>query len=138
VLSHGGAFRDDLGVLYVRDETLKDPGKAAALREYVKLWGRAHAWRQSHREEWAELYYVRNQGLSPDDARHIVESAGDIVVPRDWSEARRLQQGSIDLLAAEAGRKAFDAATIFDPRFETIGADAFEAALSAAPASSAP
>lgn len=138
VLSHDGAFRDDLGVLYVRDETLKDPAKAAALREYVKLWGRAQAWKEAHREEWTKLYFVDNQGLSPADAHHIVESSGHAVVPRDWSQPRRMQQGSIDLLASEMGHKPFDAATIFDPRFETIGADAFAKALPATTASAAP
>lgn len=138
VLSHEGAFRDDLGLLYVRDETLKDPAKAAALREYIKLWGRAQAWKEAHRDEWTELYFVQNQGLSPEDARHIVESTGHTVVPRDWAEARRMQQGSIDLMAAQMGQKPFDAARIFDPRFETVGAEAFEKALPASTASAAP
>lgn len=137
VLAHG-AFRDDLGVLYVREETLKDAGKAAAIRDYVKLWARAQAWKQAHREEWTQLYYVKNQGLSPADARSVVEAGGDIVVPGDWAEARKMQQGSIDLLASETGRKPFGAAGLFDRRFETIGATAFAKALPSPPAAVAP
>lgn len=117
-------FRDDLLIIYVREETLKDPAKAAALREYVKFWARAVEWTRTHKAEWADAYYVKDQGLSPQDARHIVEVSGDPVIPRDWAEAIALQQGSIDLLAKEGGQKRFEAAQIFDRRFETIAADA--------------
>ena len=46
--------RDDLVDLYVRDETLEDPGKAAALKAYVKLWARAQDWIAAHPRDWAE------------------------------------------------------------------------------------
>lgn len=126
VLSHGG-FRDDLVNLYVRTETLQDPAKAAALREYVKVWAKAAEWVRTHREAWTELYYVKDQGLSPEDARYIVRVSGEPDIPRDWSDAVTLQQASIDLIAPQAGRKSFDAATLFDRRFETIAADALAA-----------
>jgi sulfonate transport system substrate-binding protein len=122
-------FRDDLTNLYVRTETLQDPAKAAALRAYVKLWARAVAWQAAHRQEWADAYYVRDQGLSPEDAAFVVRAAGEPVIPRDWTEAIAMQQASIDLLAAEGGQKPFDAETIFDRRFETIAADAVHAQL---------
>lgn len=117
-------FRDDLVNLYVREETLRDPAKAAALREYVKLWARAVEWTRTHKQEWAEAYYVKDQGLSREDAQFVVAASGDPVIPRDWTEAIGLQQASIDLLAKEGGQKPFDAAQIFDRRFETIAADA--------------
>jgi sulfonate transport system substrate-binding protein len=119
-------FRDDLLTLYVRQETLEDPAKAAALRAYVQLWAKAVAWQEANKAAWADLYYVKNQGLSPEDARHVVESAGEAVIPRDWTEAIGLQQASIDLLAREGGQKRFDAAQIFDRRFETLAADALQ------------
>ncbi|HEY9236912.1 MULTISPECIES: ABC transporter substrate-binding protein [Phenylobacterium] len=117
-------FRDDLLNLYVREETLRDPAKAAALREYVKFWARAAEWTRTHKEEWAQAYYVKDQGLSLQDARFVVAASGDSVIPRDWSEAIALQQASIDTLAKAGGQKPFDAAQIFDRRFETIAADA--------------
>jgi len=126
LLRHG-PFRDDLINLYVRDETLEDSGKAAALREYVRIWARAQQWIQTHREEWTQTYYVEDQGLSNADAHYVAEAAGDRVIPRDWTEAVRLQQSAIDLMAGQAGQKRFDAATLFDRRFETVGADAWAA-----------
>lgn len=117
-------FRDDLLNLYVREETLRDPAKAAALREYVKFWARAAEWTRTHKDEWAKAYYVKDQGLSLQDARFVVAASGDSVIPRDWTEAIALQQASIDTLAKAGGQKPFDAAQIFDRRFETIAADA--------------
>ena len=121
------AVRDDLGDLYVRTETLQDPGKAAALKQYLKLWGRAQAWIAAHPSEWAQIYYVGNQGLSPDDARYTVDAAGRPDVPRSWDEAIRLQQATIDLMAGQTHRRPFAAATLFDRRFETVPADAIAA-----------
>ncbi|WP_312165412.1 ABC transporter substrate-binding protein [Phenylobacterium sp.] len=117
-------YRDDLTNLYVRAETLHDPAKAAALRAYVKLWARAVEWQATHKAEWRDAYYVRQEGLSPEDAEFVVRAAGDPVIPRDWTEAIGMQQSSIDFLAKEGGQKRFDAAEIFDRRFEALAAEA--------------
>jgi sulfonate transport system substrate-binding protein len=122
-----GPVRDDLTDLYVRTETLQDPGKAAALRAYVKLWARAEAWIAAHPDEWAQLYYVRNQGLSPADARYVVEVSGAPDIPRRWDEAIALQQASIDLMARRTRNPPFAAASLFDRRFESVAAEAFAA-----------
>jgi sulfonate transport system substrate-binding protein len=128
--------RDDLGDLYVRTETLQDPGKAAALRAYIKLWVRASNWVATHPDEWAKIYYEQNQGLSPADARYVVQVMGQPDVPRRWDEAIALQQASIDLMARETHRRPFPAASLFDRRFEAVIADAVtaqQAARSPAP-----
>ncbi|MDP3659231.1 ABC transporter substrate-binding protein [Phenylobacterium sp.] len=123
VMSHG-KFRDDLGIIYVRTETLHDPAKAAALREYVKIWGRANEWIATHPKEWAKIYYEQHQGLSPDDAAYVVRTTGEPDIPAEWTDAVTLQQASIDLMAKQSGRKPFDAAILFDRRFEHIAAEA--------------
>ena len=127
------AVRDDLVDLYVRTETLEDPGKAAALRAYVKLWARASAWIAAHPDDWARLYYVKNQGLSPDDARYAVQASGQPDVPANWNTAIALEQDSVDLMARETRQKPFPAASLFDRRFEPLTAEAFarESAASA-------
>jgi sulfonate transport system substrate-binding protein len=118
------ATRDDLTDLYVRTETLEDPGKAAALRAYVKLWARAQAWVAAHHDEWARLYYVGHQGLSLADARYTERTSGEPDIPRNWSEAITLEQASVDLMAKESGHRPFDAAALFDRRFEAVAAEA--------------
>lgn len=117
-------FRDDLTNLYVRTETLQDPAKAAALKAYVKLWARATEWQAAHRDEWRDVYYVKDQGLDADDAQFVVTAAGQPVLPRDWTEAVALQQASIDVMAKAGNQKPFKAEEIFDRRFETVAADA--------------
>ena len=119
--------RDDLVDLYVRTETLQDPGKAAALRAYVKLWVRAEVWIANHPDEWARIYYQQNQGLSAADARYVAQVTGQPDVPSHWDEAIALEQASIDLMARETHRRPFDAASLFDRRFETVAADAVAA-----------
>jgi sulfonate transport system substrate-binding protein len=114
---------DDLVTLYVRDETLADPAKAAALRAYVKLWGRVQEWINQHPEEWAQTYYVAHEGLSPENARYAVEASGKSVVPARWDEAIARQQASIDLMAQTTHHAPFAAAQLFDRRFESIAAE---------------
>ncbi|MFT8775183.1 MAG: ABC transporter substrate-binding protein [Gluconacetobacter liquefaciens] len=122
VIDHGD-FRDDPDVLYVRTEILQDPAKAAALRAYVRMWARVAAWKDAHPDEWATLYYVKFLGLSPDAAHAEVERAGHADIPSDWSWMVGYQQETIDLLAKETGRQSFDAAHLFDRRFESVAID---------------
>ncbi len=129
-LIHHSDARDDMGLLYVRTDTLRDRAKAAALRAYVAMWARANAWISAHPDEWSRAYYQVNQGLSADDARYVVAAAGEADIPRRWDEAVRLEQSSIDLLAAQTHKPVFSAATLFDRRFEPVAAEAFAAASS--------
>jgi sulfonate transport system substrate-binding protein len=122
VLHHRG-FRDDLTTLYVRQETLADPGKAAALRAYVRLWGRAAAWINDHPDEWKQTWFIENQGLSPGDAAFAVRAAGKYELPTDWSEAIGRQQATVDLMGEVNHRPRFDAAILFDRRFEHVAAN---------------
>ena len=117
-------FRDDLTVLYVRQETLEDPAKAAALRAYIALWARAAAWERAHPDAFASLYYERDQGLPPDDARAVVAASGEPDIPANWTSAIQQEQIAADTIGRQTGRPPLDAATLFDRRFEPIAAQA--------------
>jgi len=121
-IEHG--VRDNLSFFYVRGAVLEDAHKAAALRAYVKLRTEAQLWSFHHREQWLAEYYVKDQSLSLTDARYVVENLGEPVYPADWSEAIALTQETIDLLAVASGKPSYDAAKLFDRRFERIAADA--------------
>ena len=123
VLQHP-RFRDDLTLLYVRRETLQDPGKAAALRAYVALWARAAEWERAHPAEFAQLYYEHDQGLSADEARAVVAASGQPDIPRDWTSAIQQEQAAADIVGRETSRPALDAARLFDRRFEPVAAQA--------------
>ena len=127
-------FRDDATLAYVPVEVLQNPAKAAALKQYVRLWARAQAWQMANPDILARGYYVEHQGLSLADARLIIAAAGQTDVPDSWKEAVAYQQGAIDLMAPEMKKPRFDAADLFDHRFETIAAQAFAAATTSAPA----
>jgi sulfonate transport system substrate-binding protein len=120
-------FRDDGTSAYVPETVLADPGKVAALRLYIRYWGLAQAWINAHPEELARGYYVEHQGLPIADARRMVAFTGNMTVPRNWSGAVAYQQSAIDTLAPETKRSRFNAATLFDRRFETISGNAFAA-----------
>lgn len=128
VLRHGQ--RDDFQTLYVREEVLRDPGKAAALRHYVQLWARALAWQDANREAWGRLYYEADQGLSAAEARHAVAAEGRRIVPASWDGALALERESIAVMASETGRKPFPAEILFDRRFEPVAAQAYAQAQS--------
>lgn len=119
VLAHGPA-RDDFLCLFVRQETLQDPAKAAALRAYIQLWGRVQAWMNAHPDAWAKAYFVDDQHLSEDDARYSAKAYGEAELPARWDEAIALQQDTIDLMARANHRTRFAAAPLFDRRFEAV------------------
>ena len=120
-------FRDDLTVLYVRKETLRDPAKAAALKAYVALWARAAEWVRGHPDEFADLYYAKDQGLSPADARYVVRVGGEPDIPRDWRSAVGMEQAAADVMARQTRRPAIAAESLFDRRFQAVAADAADA-----------
>jgi sulfonate transport system substrate-binding protein len=116
-------FRDNGGFLYVPETVLADRGKAAALKVYVRLWGRALAWAGAHPQELAHGYYQGVRGLSAADAQREVAALGPAVAPADWADAIPFVQGAIDILAPATGRPRFAAHILFDPRFRTIAAE---------------
>jgi sulfonate transport system substrate-binding protein len=124
-IAHG--LRDDPSHLYAPVTVLADPAKAAAIREYVRAWGRAWRWRETHPQEWIERYYVKDQGLSADDGSWLVENAGVADIPASWTEAISRHQETIDLLARETGKKRLRAEDLYDRRYESVAADALAA-----------
>ncbi|MFG2648822.1 ABC transporter substrate-binding protein [Streptomyces sp. NPDC048436] len=123
-IKHG--LRDDPGHLWVPTESVENPKKAAAIREFVKYWARAGEWADQHPKEWIDGYYVKDQGLSRADGEYLVKGVGHPDIPADWTSAIARQQKTVDLLAKETGKKTFDAEVLFDRRYESVAADAIK------------
>ncbi|MFD0823251.1 ABC transporter substrate-binding protein, partial [Micromonospora zhanjiangensis] len=121
-IAHG--LRDDPGHLYAPITVLADPAKAAAIREYVRVWARAWRWRETHPDEWIERYYVKDQGLTTADGRWLVDNGGIADIPASWTDAIARHQETIDLLAKETGNKPLKAEDLYDRRYERVAADA--------------
>lgn len=125
-IEHG--VRDNLSFFYVRSSVLEDADRAAALGSYIKWRVRAQRFAQDNPELWAQAYFVKDQGLSGPQARSVLESLGRPHNPSDWSEAIALTQETVDLMAQASGRPRFDAAKLFDRRFEHLASEAVTAA----------
>ena len=123
-IPHG--LRDDASHLWAPTASVADPQKAAAIREFIKLWARAQVWAYKHPKEWVEGYAVKDQGLSRQDGVYLHKHNGEPGIPADWDAVIRRHQRTVDLLARETGQKRFDAETLFDRRFEHVAADALE------------
>ncbi|GGK60602.1 sulfonate ABC transporter periplasmic sulfonate-binding protein SsuA [Streptomyces flaveus] len=124
-IQHG--LRDDPEHLWAPAESVKDPQKAAAIRELVEVWARAQIWIDKHPKEWIEGYYVKDQGLTHEDGAYLVEQSGHPDIPADWTPAIGRQQKTVDLLAKETGQEKFDASILFDRRYESVAARAIAA-----------
>ncbi|MFZ3598626.1 ABC transporter substrate-binding protein [Streptomyces sp. BH104] len=121
-IRHG--LRDDPGHLWALTDSVADAQKSAAIKELIRFWARAEVWIDTHPKEWIKGYYVKDQGLSREDGEYLVEHAGQPVFPASWSGAIKRQQKTVDLLAKEQKHKRFDAAILFDRRYERVAADA--------------
>jgi sulfonate transport system substrate-binding protein len=108
--------------LWVKAELLKDPAKAAAVKAYLKSYIRASLWVESHKAQWINEYYIKNQGLSRADAEYVTASIGTLDILDNWGQAIRDEQDTINFMAAETGQKPFDAHRMFDRRFEAVAA----------------
>ncbi|WP_152364672.1 ABC transporter substrate-binding protein [Microlunatus speluncae] len=124
-IQHG--LRDDPGHVYALESSLADPGKAAALRQFVAAWARAVRWVDEHPDQWIEGYYVADQGLSAADGRWLVERTGKLEIPDDLTDVYVRHQETIDLLAAETGNDPIKAEDLYDPRFVPVATEAFAA-----------
>ncbi|MEQ7129158.1 ABC transporter substrate-binding protein [Actinopolymorpha sp. B11F2] len=120
-IPHG--LRDDPSHLYTLTSSLADSAKAAAIQEYVQHWARAQVWIHEHPQEWIEGYYVKDQGLSAEDGEYLIDAAGELDIPGDWTDVAARHQNTIDLLAKETGNDVIDAKDLYDWRFESVAAD---------------
>lgn len=115
--------RDDYWELYVPTEVLEDAHKAAALKKYTEVWGKAVEWVNEHPDEYAQGYYVEHEGLSEEDAKFLVDALGQKEVVQDWDDLIAEHQKTADLLAKEQDRDDLDVGALYDRRFEPAAAE---------------
>jgi ABC-type nitrate/sulfonate/bicarbonate transport systems, periplasmic components len=113
----------NLKILYAAKTALADSAQAAAIRDLVIHWYRAHLWKNDNHETWSKEYLIKDQRLSAEDAKAVIDSeSGESYIP-DWkSEIIPRQQDTIDLLQA-AGNfqgKELKAEDEFDHRFDGL------------------
>ncbi|GAA3541075.1 ABC transporter substrate-binding protein [Aeromicrobium flavum] len=116
--------RDDAWTLYTPTTVLADADKAAAIKEYVVAWTKAQQWISDHPDEFAKAYYVEHEGLSPEDAAHVVEAIGTHQVLTDWDAFIARHQETVDTLVEAQDQEPLEVETLYDRRYETVIADA--------------
>lgn len=114
-----------LHYLYASRAALADPALTAAIRDYVIHWYRAERWRNANQDVWLSEYLVKEQGVSPEDAKAILAGDGEASTPGFTDELLKTQQATIDLLqdAGSFADKELKAEDEFDFRFSKLTAD---------------
>lgn len=115
--------RDDAWTLYAPTTVLENADKAAAIAEYVRAWSRAQQWISEHPREFAQAFYVDHEGLSPEDANHVVTALGAHKVLTDWDEFIARHQQTVDALVEAQDQEPLDVETLYDRRYEQVIAD---------------
>ncbi|WP_019404540.1 ABC transporter substrate-binding protein [Chelatococcus sp. GW1] len=109
-----------LSYLYASTKALSEPGKAAAIRDFVTRWITAKRWAAANTDAWVKAYFVDRQRLSAADGRAIAVSEGEPTFPL-LSELVPRQQELVDIIH-EAGDlpERLDASRQFDLRFDAV------------------
>lgn len=119
---------DALTILWTPTAVLQDAAKLAAVTEFVKIWARADIWAWEHQDQWLDAYYVKDQKVSAEDGRRILSTVEKPYYPSNWDDAIKWEQETIDLVTRSGYfGKSFDAAELFDRRFEHIANEAVPA-----------
>lgn len=110
--------------LYASVSALQDPAQAAAIRDFVVHWYRAHLWKNAHRDVWIAEYLVKNQRLGQDDAALVWDSEGNATSIPGLAKLVPVQQETTDLLQAGGSfkGKVLDAKGQFDLRYQDLNA----------------
>jgi sulfonate transport system substrate-binding protein len=115
----------NLKYLYASKTALGDPAKAAAIRDLVVHWYRAYAWKDKHIDVWISDYLVKDQRLSPEDAKVAADGDGtNSTIPGLTPKLIAIQQDTVDLLQSAGAFKGrpLKADDEFDLRYADLNA----------------
>jgi sulfonate transport system substrate-binding protein len=113
----------NLKYLYASKTALQDPAQAAAIRDLVIHWYRAHLWKNTNRDKWISEYLIKDQRLNAADAQAVADSDGSATRIPSWEgEVIATQQDTIGLLqkAGQFKGKTLKAEEEFDLRFADL------------------
>lgn len=109
---------------YARPAVLADPGKAAAIRQFIGAFVRSGRWSNENEEAWAQHYYTDFQRIDPADTKAILAGQSPLVFQTSV-EAIPHHQKLIDILYQSGSLKErFDAAGSFVDSFDDVIAGA--------------
>ncbi|MFC0436974.1 ABC transporter substrate-binding protein [Kutzneria buriramensis] len=119
---------DALSILWAPTAVLNDPAKAAAVKAFIPFWARSQVWAWENQDAWIAAYYVKDQKVSTADGKRIVAASEKPAFPTNWADAVKWEQQTIDVVTGFGYfGKSFNAADLFDRRFESVAANAVPA-----------
>jgi sulfonate transport system substrate-binding protein len=121
VLADGRGHNWGLNVLLVRKAALQDPGKAAAVADFVRRAVQFYNWQGSNPDEWIKASYVAKQGLTFEQGKFLIEKEGrGTFYPIDQRSIEVFQEIADGLRATGALKRGVGIAAYVDPRFNDI------------------
>ncbi|GAA5544421.1 hypothetical protein D8666_21300 [Ochrobactrum soli] len=110
-----------LSPIYAVRSALEDPGKAAAIAKFARLWTAAQLYKDDHLDEYAEAVYVKLRNYDPATARKLAGLEGKTEVPHlDANLAAELQKSVDFMIGAGELPQGLKIADYFDYRFDAI------------------
>ena len=104
------------GYTLALDASLADPGKRAAILDYLERRVEAQGWINTHPDVWSEEYYVKERKQTPENARIVIEGNGTTTYRPIDDELQSSLQELADLLHGAGGLDAeVDISAIYDP-----------------------
>jgi len=121
VAAKGEDITDRVQFLIAANAALEDDGKTAALADYIGRIVRGWEWVNANPEAWAQKIFVEQYGLSLDRGLELVNAGGGVKVLQLPGDLDEPQQALADrFFDAQIIPKKLDAASQFDPRFNTV------------------
>lgn len=109
------------GYTLATTKALDDPGKLAAIKDYVRRAIEANIWERSHKSQWIQDYYVDVEHQTPQQAKTILAAGGlSRYVPIGKAQQNALQ-GVVKLLVKSGAiPKSFSVAPLYSTKVDTI------------------
>jgi sulfonate transport system substrate-binding protein len=103
------------GYFVASRKALADPGKAAAIQDFVARRIKGEQWKRANKDTWIQEYYVKERKQTPENARLVYEGTGATNYVAIDDSARKAAEELVDVLAKGGLLKAkVEAGSLFD------------------------
>jgi sulfonate transport system substrate-binding protein len=121
VLANGSGHNWGLNPIVARKAALQDPAKSAAIADFVRRAVAMYNWQTAHPADWIKASYVRQQGLTFDQGKLLLDEEGvGAYYPIDGQLTAVFQQIADGLAETGALSRKIDIAPYVDGRYNAI------------------
>lgn len=121
IIGDGRGHNWGLSVVLTRKKTLGDPAKSAAIADFLRRAVQFYNWQAKNPDEWIRATHVKQQGLTFEQGKRLVDEAGfGTFYPVDQEVIAVFQQISDGLHETGALKTQVDIAPYVDARFNAV------------------